>query len=292
MARSGSRSAKLDSRPKKGSSCLRSAASQRRRAAGRCLRMVEHGSCGTGLALARHGLRGALDGMGGGLIACGSPRGGPARRGHAVVDHPARHDLSLPAAGRLRRAPDDAASARLPRSESDRRRGSRSAQSRGACASFRTNSATMSRSRSSSDRSTELRFESIVCLEHSPAGRCRCRRRRQDLSCRLGADEMPDLAPFIERHHPDPDDEVGRWARQFLPSDGGAIGTLDASHPALPGHSRGFLYRRRESQGNPAAGGDAPARRRGVAAILPLLMIEAARALGLRGAVRIGYIAP
>ena len=42
------------------------------------------------------------------------------RRHHAVTDHPARHDLSLPAAGRLWRAPDDAPSTRLPRSKSDR----------------------------------------------------------------------------------------------------------------------------------------------------------------------------
>src|ERR1700751_5297694 len=43
-----------------------------------------------------------------------------ARRYHADTDHPARHDLPLPAAGRLWRAPDDAPPTRLPRSKSDR----------------------------------------------------------------------------------------------------------------------------------------------------------------------------
>src|ERR1700730_2351528 len=38
-------------------------------------------------------------------------------RHHAVTYHPARHDLSLPAAGRLWRAPNDAPSTRLPRSK-------------------------------------------------------------------------------------------------------------------------------------------------------------------------------
>jgi hypothetical protein len=31
---------------------------------------------------------------------------------------------------------------------------------------------------------------------------------------------MPDLAHCIERHHPDPGNVVGRWARQFLPQGG------------------------------------------------------------------------
>jgi hypothetical protein len=53
----------------------------------------------------------------------------------SVPHHPAPHDLSLPASRRLRRTPDDAPSTRL--------------------AGF-------------SRRSTELSFESIVRLEHSP----------------------------------------------------------------------------------------------------------------------------
>jgi len=73
-----------------------------------------------------------------------------------------------------------------------------------------------------SGRSKELCFESIVCLEHSPMDTA-------DLDLEddartfpvdYSADEMPDLAHCIERHHPDPGNEVGRWARQFLPQGG------------------------------------------------------------------------
>ena len=63
------------------------------------------------------------------------------QRHHAVTDHPPRHDLSLPAAGRVWRAQDDAPSTQLSRSKSDR--GEPRDQSRGACASFRTHSAIM-----------------------------------------------------------------------------------------------------------------------------------------------------
>src|ERR1700676_2755381 len=65
-----------------------------------------------------------------------------------------------------------------------------------------------------SGRATELSIESVVCLEQAP----------QDLDVddaarifpvHYGADEMPDLAQWIERHCPDPDNAVGRWAHQF-----------------------------------------------------------------------------
>src|SRR5258707_11725330 len=51
---------------------------------------------------------------------------------------------------------------------------------------------------------TELRFESIVNLEHSPAG---------DFDVEPAAESF--LVDYIQRQHADPDDEVGRWARQF-----------------------------------------------------------------------------
>lgn len=77
------------------------------------------------------------------------------------------------------------------------------------------------------DSSTELRFESIVSLEHSPADAAdlHLEETAATFPVDYGAAEMSDVADCIQRRHPDPEDEVGRWARQFLPADG-PVGTL------------------------------------------------------------------
>ncbi len=58
----------------------------------------------------------------------------------------------------------------------------------------------------------ELRFESIVSLEHSPAGDLDVEDANGTFPVDYSADEMVDLAPCIQRQHADPDDEVGRGA--------------------------------------------------------------------------------
>src|SRR5713226_7568134 len=79
-----------------------------------------------------------------------------------------------------------------------------------------------------SGRSKALCFESIVCLEHSPAAVA-------DLDpdaaagsypVAYGADEASDLADYIECHQPDPGNEVGSWAGRFLPPRG-SIGAFE-----------------------------------------------------------------
>src|SRR5947207_8828437 len=76
--------------------------------------------------------------------------------------------------------------------------------------------------------SKELCFESIVCLEHSPldVADVDLEDAARTFPVDYSADEMPDLAHCIERHQPDPGNEVGRWARQFLPR-GGSIGAFE-----------------------------------------------------------------
>jgi transglutaminase-like putative cysteine protease len=140
-------------------------------------------------------------------------------------------------------------------------------------------------------RSNELRFESTVYLEHSPP----------DASCleiedwaktfpfEYRADEMPDLACCVERHHPDPDDEVGRWARQFLSSQG-ATGTLALLTRLTQGIHRQFHYRRREEKGiqEPV---ETLRFRQGSCRDFAMLMIETARAWGLAARFASGYLA-
>jgi Bacterial transglutaminase-like N-terminal region len=70
-----------------------------------------------------------------------------------------------------------------------------------------------------SSRSKELCFESTMCLEHSPldAADLEIEDAARTFPVDYSADEMPDRAYCIERHQPDPGNEIGGWAHQFLP---------------------------------------------------------------------------
>jgi transglutaminase-like putative cysteine protease len=112
----------------------------------------------------------------------------------------------------------------------------------------------------------------------------------QDLPAETySADEMPDLAYCIERHQPDPGNEVGRWARQFLPP-GGSIGTLELLTRLSQGINHGFLYKRREAKGI-----QLPVETlrlgHGSCRDFAMLMIEAARSLGFAARFASGYLA-
>lgn len=140
-----------------------------------------------------------------------------------------------------------------------------------------------------SGRSKELRFESTVCLEHSPAD-------VSDLEIEESAktfpfdyrpDELPDLARFIERQYPIATD-VGRWARQFL-SPEGATGTLEFLTRLTQGIHRQLRYCRREEKGihEPM---ETLRLGHGSCRDFAVLMIEAARALGLAARFVSGYL--
>ena len=71
-------------------------------------------------------------------------------------------------------------------------------------------------------RAQELRFESIIRLDHSPSNALDFQ--IEDYAKRYpftyGSEDMPDLLRSIERQYLDPEHEVDRWARQFLRQDG------------------------------------------------------------------------
>jgi transglutaminase-like putative cysteine protease len=142
-----------------------------------------------------------------------------------------------------------------------------------------------------SGRSKELRFESTVCVEHSPSDACHLEidDRAKTFPFDYPADERRDLASCIERHHPDPEDEVGRWARQFL-SFQGTTGTLELLTGLTQGIHRQFQYRRREEKGiqEPV---ETLRLRQGSCRDFAMLMIESARALGLAARFASGYLA-
>jgi transglutaminase-like putative cysteine protease len=138
---------------------------------------------------------------------------------------------------------------------------------------------------------TELSFESIVSLEHSPtdASDLDLEEAARSYPVDYSADELPDLAHCIQRHHPDPDDEVGRWARQFLHA-GGSIGTLELLVRLCQGIHQGLLYRRREAKGIQQPF-ETLRLGHGSCRDFALLMIEAARSLGLAARFASGYLA-
>jgi transglutaminase-like putative cysteine protease len=142
-----------------------------------------------------------------------------------------------------------------------------------------------------SGRAKELCFESTVCLEHSPldAADLDLENAARTFPVVYSADEMPDLAYSIERHKPDPGNEVGSWAHQFLPPSG-SIGTLELLTRLSQGINHGFLYRRREAKGiqQPV---ETLRLGHGSCRDFAMLMIEAARSLGFAARFASGYLA-
>lgn len=142
-----------------------------------------------------------------------------------------------------------------------------------------------------SGRSKELCFESIVCLEHSSSDvtNLDVEDEARTFPFHYSADEMPDLACCIERHQPDPGNEVGQWARQFLPPRG-SIGTFELLTRISQSINHGFRYRRREAKGiqQPV---DTLQIGHGSCRDFAMLMIEAARSLGFAARFASGYLA-
>ncbi len=140
-------------------------------------------------------------------------------------------------------------------------------------------------------RSRALTFKSEVRLDHSPAV---IDPRADDRfaadaygSCfAYGPDEHPDLVHAIDPGHPDPDAGVEAWARRFMRPAGRVIDALSDMTHAIHGE---FRYAKRL-----AVGVRAPAEtlhlQAGSCRDFAMLMIEAARRLGLAARFVSGYI--
>ncbi|TNC15043.1 transglutaminase family protein [Methylobacterium terricola] len=144
-------------------------------------------------------------------------------------------------------------------------------------------------------RAAELRFSCRITLEHTSdpplAFALAPRAARHPFA--YDADEMPDLARYIERRHADraraaDARAVEAWARSFLDPDGTADtrALLAAMNAAL---RRDFTYAARIEKGvqEPA---ETLRLRRGTCRDFALLMIEAVRALGLAARFVSGYL--
>ncbi|MEI7872104.1 MAG: transglutaminase family protein [Alphaproteobacteria bacterium] len=145
-----------------------------------------------------------------------------------------------------------------------------------------------------SDCAQELCVESVVYLEQSPP-----RVSVRDLEERAdrfpfdySADESAEFALCLERTPADPlsdaGDEVAWWARGFLPPDG-SIGTFELLTQLSQAIHCTFRYRRREAKGvqQPV---ETLRLGHGSCRDFAVLMIDAARALGLAARFASGYL--
>jgi transglutaminase-like putative cysteine protease len=139
-------------------------------------------------------------------------------------------------------------------------------------------------------KARELRFESSIVLDHAPekGPDVRLEEYARAYPFPYHPDELPDLAPSIERRYEDPNGDIERWVRRFL-RQGAPTPTGELLKTLTYAIKEGFTYVRRSESGTwtPVA---TLALGRGSCRDLALLMIEAARALGLAARFVSGYI--
>ncbi|MFC0385343.1 transglutaminase family protein [Muricoccus vinaceus] len=139
-------------------------------------------------------------------------------------------------------------------------------------------------------RGRELRFESTMRLDHSPVEALdfRLEDHARSLPFSYSVEEMPDLARSMERHQPDPDRVVDRWAHGFMRPDG-PTGTLDLLVAMTRAVKRDFTYIPRAVRGI-----QEPWRTlemgSGTCRDFALLMLEGVRSLGLAARFVSGYL--
>ena len=140
------------------------------------------------------------------------------------------------------------------------------------------------------ERSTGLRFESRVRMEHNPLARDAL-----DVEdyARLypftySSEDMPDLLRSIERQHHDPYRVVDRWARSFV-RDEGRTDTVAMLAEMTSEFRRQFDYVQRHEKGTQTPM-ETLHMRQGTCRDFAVLMMEAVRALGFAARFVSGYV--
>ena len=142
-------------------------------------------------------------------------------------------------------------------------------------------------------RADRLSFESRVTLEHTPVPLAgdpgeAISAAGPAFPFAYGAEDMPDLLRSIERSHPDPDGVVAAWARRFLRWNG-ATPVLSLLTEMTRAIRADFTYAKR-LDGPPQTPATTLALRSGTCRDFAVLMMEAARSLGLAARFVSGYI--
>ena len=137
-------------------------------------------------------------------------------------------------------------------------------------------------------RTEILKFESVIRLEHTPenAPDFRIEDYARSHPFAYAEDELPDLAAYIRRHHPER--AVEEWLAKFVSMDvsrptGQLLMTLNEAI------AEGFSYKRRSSLGTQTPV-ETLESQQGTCRDFALLMMEAARSLGLAARFVTGYV--
>jgi transglutaminase-like putative cysteine protease len=139
-------------------------------------------------------------------------------------------------------------------------------------------------------RSERLEFLSELDLEHyqSALPEYPIEDYAQTYPFSYAMDEVPDLARSIERHYPDPDHDVDRWAKGFVRIDA-PTDTYDLLVWMTRAIKTTFRYQAREEEGTQMPV-ETLRKGSGTCRDFALLMMEATRALGFASRFVTGYI--
>jgi transglutaminase-like putative cysteine protease len=135
-----------------------------------------------------------------------------------------------------------------------------------------------------------LRFDSTIRLDHSPAdiGDVDIEDFARTYPFIYGAEDMPDLLRFIERHAFDPDHQLDQWVQSFLHTGGSTntrallvnlTRTIRQTFTHVSRHEKGIQDPRRTLRIGSGSCRD-----------LAMLMIEAVRSLGMAARFVSGYL--
>jgi transglutaminase-like putative cysteine protease len=138
-------------------------------------------------------------------------------------------------------------------------------------------------------RTTELRFESIVTIEHYETARpeYQLNAEAQNFPFVYSHMDRPDLERGLKRRHPSTD--VAEWAAKFL-NVGSLTGTMGLLRSMTRAIREEFTYKRRNEAGVQTPS-ETLTRTSGTCRDFALLMIEAVRSLGIAARFVSGYIA-
>jgi transglutaminase-like putative cysteine protease len=139
-------------------------------------------------------------------------------------------------------------------------------------------------------RTRELRIESTIEVKHAPLGAddIRVEPYARRFPFTYSSEDMPDLARSIERGYHDPDRVIDEWARAFVRSKG-ETDTLDMLSRMTAHVFAEFTYLARHEKGTQTPM-ETLHKRRGTCRDFAVLMIEAARSLGLAARFVSGYL--
>jgi transglutaminase-like putative cysteine protease len=140
-------------------------------------------------------------------------------------------------------------------------------------------------------KAKRLSFDARLTVDHSPLAAPDFRIDPDVLTYpfEYGADDRIDLARTIERHYPDPNDEIGKWARRFLAPGERHTDTGKLLMTLCYAIRESFSYARRHEKGTQTPL-ETLTTRKGTCRDFALFMMEAVRSLGFAARFVTGYI--